>query len=184
MWCCNFIQKIRKMCWFFKKLEKPHFGPIWALLAQKPQIFFQKSISLTFQLRWLPNFKKTSDKWPNVQCMFHKTLVWRSKKKEWQWLDKGINWFILRWWLSKNLGPDWTRGTSYCTQKNAAIWLDERHSRTHPTKSGSLRYYLPQMIISMLKIWDITWFNSEILIIKEFYNLIGWRGTPGQANEK
>ena len=40
----------------------------------------------------------------------------------------------------------------YWWSKNPTIWLDERFSWPHSTKSGSLRSYLSFMIISMQKI--------------------------------
>ena len=56
------------------------------------------------------------------------------------------------WWLTltkKRLSLDSFR--TYWWSKNLAIWLEERHNLPHPTKSSSVRCYLPLMFISMQK---------------------------------
>ena len=51
----------------------------------------------------------------------------------------------------------------------------KRHTYLHPTKSGSLRYYLTWwLIISMQKFKDINWNHPKILLIKQSSNLTWW----------
>ena len=54
------------------------------------------------------------------------------------------------WWLSPCKKSKW-----YQWFKNPAIWLDKRPNWPHPTKSSSLRCYLPLMVNSMQKNWYI-----------------------------
>ena len=52
----------------------------------------------------------------------------------------------------------------------------QSHWTRGPTKRGSLRSYLPLIIISDQKFKNADWFFAMILLIKESGNLIEWEG--------
>ena len=54
----------------------------------------------------------------------------------------------------------------------------------HPTKSVSLKCYLPLVVISMSKIKHINWSFPVTLLIKELYVLIGWETQMITTNQK
>ena len=61
--------------------------------------------------------------------------------------------------------------------------IDERHTWPFPTKSGSLRSYIPLVIIPTQKIREIIWFFSVILLIKESWNLTAQEKRLGTSNQ-
>ena len=63
--------------------------------------------------------------------------------------------------------------SSYIMIKDLYIWLAQKHTWPHPTKSDSLICYLLLMIITMQKINDINWVSPVLLLIKESFHLIG-----------
>ena len=60
--------------------------------------------------------------------------------------------------------------------------MAQRYTWPNPTKSGSLKCYLP-LTISMQKIKDINRFFTILLLVKESLNLIEW-DTMGQTQPK
>ena len=62
--------------------------------------------------------------------------------------------------------------------------IDERHNCSHPTKTGSLIFYLSLRIISMQKIRDTNWFLLEILMIKDSCSLTGQKVQLNTQNQK
>ena len=107
--------------------------------------------------------------------------------------------------LSRNIDDqwilqfDWTRGKTghnqplvvssfdtfqrYWLSKNPVIWMDKRYYWPHPTKSSSLRSYLP-LLHPCKKIESIDWLLPKILMIKEYRNLIGWEHFKQIQNHK
>lgn len=75
----------------------------------------------------------------NCLCVptIHFVNFWRMKS--WVYHSRTLL-DIINWFLSDTL-----------LIKNPAIWLNVRHSWLYPTKSGSLRYYLSFVTISMKK---------------------------------
>ena len=59
----------------------------------------------------------------------------------------------LPWWLSPDKRSKISIDSSqkYSLSKNPTIWLYERHTWLHPTKSGGLEYYFPLMTLFMQK---------------------------------
>ena len=63
----------------------------------------------------------------------------------------------------------------YCWSKNSLTWLDERHNKPHKCYF----HYLHVKIHT-----KITWFFPQILMIKEFCNLIGWKIQPAHLSKR
>ena len=72
----------------------------------------------------------------------------------------------------------------YCWSKNPVIWLNKRYTWPHPTKSGSLRCYLPLTNTLIQKIYEINWFFPEILMIKKSCSLTGKEAQLATPNQK
>ena len=73
------------------------------------------------------------------------------EKKDWQWSNKGINYFLPEILM---INESWNL-------------ISPRYTWRHPNNSGSFKCYLPLMIFSMQKIKDINWFFPVLLLIKE-----------------
>ena len=87
-------------------------------------------------------------------------------------LTKGeISDVTFHWWLTpckKTISFD--SFLRHWWSKNLTIWFHETQTWPHPTKSVSLRCYLPLMTISMQRSYVIIRLFPEILLIEDLYN--------------
>ena len=85
-------------------------------------------------------------------------------------------------WKSSKISTDSFH--RYCWSKNPAICLDKRHTWPNPTKTGSLRCYVPLMTNSMHERLSYQWILSRVIDNQRILQSDWTRGTPGHTQPK
>ena len=85
-------------------------------------------------------------------------------------------------WKSSKISTDSFH--RYCWSKNPGICLDKRHTWPNPTKTGSLRCYVPLMTNSMHKRLSYQWILSRVIDNQRILQSDWTRGTPGHTQPK